>query len=281
MSTTYSITLASFWKNQKTYSQTLDNLSNCGLSNLEMFGEPQQIDIPYHSELIKSYSFKVTGITGMWGKISSDGWKRRLLSEDLSIKKASEKYVIDCVDLCKNFGGKTLNICLFADPINSFDTTHKNPISDSKIKLLRKNFELINRITKIAVDNGVELVLEPLNRYSTPYCCNIADANIVLESCTDLKLMLDTFHMNIEEDSFRETILKSRSYLKHLHFADNNRRMPGFGHIDFVAIMKTLKDISYANVICFEPTISTPKYIDEVKKGIAYIKEIEDNNHKI
>ena len=48
--------------------------------------------------------------------------------------------------------------------------------------------------------------------------------------------------MNIEEDSYDETILNSQPKLSHMHFADNNRKMPGFGHIDFDTIVKTLKN---------------------------------------
>ena len=108
------------------------------------------------------------------------------------------------------------------------------------------------------------MLLEPLNRYSTPFCSNLEDSLFVIENCDNLRIMLDTFHMNIEEDSFKNTILQSKNFLNHLHFADNNRKMPGFGHIDFDNIISTLKHINYSDTISYEPTISNANYQKEL-----------------
>jgi sugar phosphate isomerase/epimerase len=81
--------------------------------------------------------------------------------------------------------------------------------------------------------------------------------------------------MNIEEDSFEETILNSQSSLAHMHFADNNRKMPGFGHIDFSMIVRTLKKITYEGKISFEPTISERNYVDDMKFGLDYVKKLD------
>jgi sugar phosphate isomerase/epimerase len=134
---------------------------------------------------------------------------------------------------------------------------------------------LLNRLLKNAKDENVSLMVEPLNRYSTPYCCTFSDIKPLIERCNDLELMLDTFHMNIEEDSFENTILNSQPYLSHMHFADNNRKMPGFGHIDFDTIVKALKTISYGGKISFEPIISDTNYFFSVKSGLDNIKKLD------
>jgi sugar phosphate isomerase/epimerase len=81
--------------------------------------------------------------------------------------------------------------------------------------------------------------------------------------------------MNIEEDSFKDTIIESKDYLHHLHFADNNRKMPGFGHIDFDGIVSSLKKISYSNTISYEPTFSNANYEKDVIFGKEFIEGIE------
>jgi sugar phosphate isomerase/epimerase len=134
---------------------------------------------------------------------------------------------------------------------------------------------LLNRLLKIARDVDISLMVEPLNRYSTPYCSTYLDATPLIEKCDDLELMLDTFHMNIEEDSFEDTILNSQHSLTHMHFADNNRKMPGFGHIDFHTIIKTMKKISYKGNISFEPTISNRNYSSAVKSGLDHVKKLD------
>jgi sugar phosphate isomerase/epimerase len=60
-----------------------------------------------------------------------------------------------------------------------------------------------------------------------------------------------------------------------MHFADNNRKMPGLGHIDFDEIIRALKKISYNGKISFEPTISNENYNSAIKFGLDYIKKLE------
>lgn len=271
----YSITLSSFLKIQRNDSETLENLSQIGITNVEMFGEPTKIDLNYYKDILSAFNIRVIGITGMWGKSSSDGWKRRLLSRDHGLLKYSENYVLECIDLCSLLGGKVFNICLFADPVEYLDVTHGNIQTGKKKDLIEKCIPLIRRFCNYAEERNVKLVLEPLNRYSTPYCCNYCDTELILEKCPNLELMLDTFHMNIEEDSFSETIIQSQNRLIHMHFAENNRKMPGEGHIDFPTILQSLKKIGYKGFISFEPTISEDNYLFQIKSGFRYIKNLE------
>jgi D-psicose/D-tagatose/L-ribulose 3-epimerase len=270
----YSITLSSFF-NIENILLTLEKLSAVGFDQLEMYGEPDEMDLKYIKDIILSFNFKIIGITGMWGRISPSGWKRRLLSNDISFRKYSENYLIKCIEMCRYLEGNKINVCLFSDPINSLDLTHKFISEDKKKKLISKSFPMINSLLKRANDCRINLLLEPLNRYSTPFCSNLEDSLFVIEHCDNLRIMLDTFHMNIEEDSFKNTILQSRNILNHLHFADNNRKMPGFGHIDFDNIISTLKHINYSDTISYEPTISNANYQKELSFGKSYIEKIE------
>jgi len=240
-----------------------------------MFGEPDDINRLFFRDLFSVHNTRVMGMTGMWGKSSPNGWKRRLLSNDYGMVKYSVDYVLKCIELCNYFGGNKINICLLSDPINYIDVTHNNVLKDEKSRLLEKCIPVLNQLTLSAKDYNIELVLEPLNRYSTPYCCNYIDALYLLEKCLDLNLMLDTFHMNIEENSFGDVILHAKNRLVHMHFADNNRKMPGKGHIDFDSIVKSLKKILYNGYISFEPTISDSDFRTEVKAGLDFIKNLE------
>ncbi len=277
MTFSYSITLSSFSNIEDIYI-TLEKLSAVGFNQLEMFGEPDEIDLKYIKDIILSFNFKIIGITGMWGKISSSGWKRRILSNDISFRKYSENYLIKCIEMCNYLGGNKINVCLFSDPINSYDLTHQFIPENDKKDLLSKSFPMLDYLSKRSNEYGIKLLLEPLNRYSTPFCANLEDSLFVVNNCINLGIMLDTFHMNIEEDSFRNTIIKSKDLLYHLHFADNNRKMPGFGHIDFDIIISTLKNISYSDTISYEPTISNGDYQEDLTFGKKYIENIESKH---
>jgi sugar phosphate isomerase/epimerase len=83
--------------------------------------------------------------------------------------------------------------------------------------------------------------------------------------------------MNIEEDSIEQAIVKSRGLLQHIHFADNNRKMPGSGHIDFQLVVESLSRIDYDKYITFEPNLTNKGYEKATKDGLEFIKTIERN----
>jgi len=273
----YSITLASF-RQLEPIEQTLAKLARQGYDAVEMYGEPSDIDIKKLKDTLSSYNMPVCGITGMWGSISKDGWKRKLLSADPALVRESEKYVQDCVRMCNVLGGREMNICLFADDKPRFDRTHGTINAREKGLLFAKAIPVINRLCNDAKEHGVELVLEPLNRYSTPYCANTNDAIAMAKKVDLLGILLDTFHMNIEEDSFADAIRNCRDLLRHTHFADNNRKMPGFAHINFYAVMKSLHEINYNNYVSFEPNMADADYEFATKAGLDYVKRIEMRN---
>ena len=275
----YAITLASFRKIEP-IEDTLATLAKQGYRAMEMFGEPSEVDAKKLLDSLNSYGLSICGVTGMWGSISSGGWKRRLLSNDPKLVQASEQYVIDCLKLCNTLGGHEMNVCLFADEIKGVDRTHRVISPDEKELLATKAVPLMRLLCRRAADYGVQLVLEPLNRYSTPYCATAKDAIAIAQQVDSLGILLDTFHMNIEEDMFKDAIQSSSTLLRHMHFADNNRKMPGFAHIDFSTIIKSLNEIGYQDYISFEPNIADRSYEHETKYGLDFVKRIVEHQYK-
>jgi D-psicose/D-tagatose/L-ribulose 3-epimerase len=275
----YAITLASFRKIEP-IDETLATLAKQGYDAIEMFGEPSEVDVKKLRDTFSSYNFPVCGITGMWGSVSPESWKRKMLSNDPILVQTSEQYVIDCLKMCNILGGKQMNICLFADDMPGFDRTHRTIPAKEKELFAGKAIPVMNRLCRKASDHGIRLVLEPLNRYSTPYCATAKDAVAIACQVDSLGLLLDTFHMNIEEDLFADAIQSSRQLLLHMHFADNNRKMPGFAHIDFFTIVKSLKEIDYVGYISFEPNIAEKNYENATKYGLNFVKRIVELQDK-
>jgi len=94
---------------------------------------------------------------------------------------------------------------------------------------------------------NVPLIYEPLNRYEANLICTMADGVKFLKSLktTNVKLLADLFHMNIEEANIADGIRAGKGYIGHVHFVDSNRRAAGLGHIDFKPIAAALKEIGY------------------------------------
>ncbi len=273
----YSITLSSF-TNIEPIEKTLERLQGQGYDAVEMFGEPKIMKMEKLRDIFDSFNFPVTGITGMWGSLSEEGWKRKLLSGDIGVRKHAEKYVMDCIKMSQALGGNVINICLFADSeMAAFDRNHRILSQDIKEAVLEKAIPLLTKLSEVAADHGIHILLEPLNRYSTPFCSTAKDGLTIAGKVSHdyLGLLLDTFHMNIEEDSYDDAILKSRKLLKHIHLADNNRKMPGYAHTDFQSIMRALCGIGYSGYASFEPIISDKYYENTTRKGLEFIKTIE------
>jgi sugar phosphate isomerase/epimerase len=272
----YSITLASFRKIEP-IEETLSKLTGQGYDAVEMFGEPKDVDVAKLKDLFSTYRLPVCGITGMWGAAGKESRKRKLLSTDQGLVRASKEYVQDCVRMCNSLDGEEMNICLFADELPGFDRTHSVLAQNEKERFARRAVPILAELCLFAADHGVKLVLEPLNRYSTPYCSTAKDAAAIVKQVNSgsLGILLDTFHMNIEEDSFENAIRTTGRLLKHTHFADNNRKMPGFAHIDFAAIVRCLQEIGYDGCISFEPNIANKNYEHATKSGLEFVKLIE------
>ena len=114
--------------------------------------------------------------------------------------------------------------------------------------------EALSECARFGVEKNVSLLLEPLNRYETNLLNTISEAVAVLEKigATSLGLLIDTFHMNIEEASMEGGIREASDFVRHVHVADSNRWAPGAGHIDFHSIVKTLGEIGYEGYISVE-----------------------------
>ncbi len=115
----------------------------------------------------------------------------------------------------------------------------------------------VRTVGKIAADCGVDYCLEVLNRFEG-YLLNTAEEarQFVEEVDVDaVKIMLDTFHMNIEEDDMAAAIRLAGSKLGHFHVGENNRRVPGKGCLPWAAIGNALRDIHYDKAVVMEPFV--------------------------
>lgn len=135
----------------------------------------------------------------------------------------------------------------------------------------------MNEVCDYAASKGVTIVLEPLNRYESDFLNTAEETLEFIKSlkCDNVGLLLDTFHMNIEEKDPVETIVRSAAWLKHFHVADSNRWAPGYGHIDFPTIFHALKNIGYEGFMTVE---SLPKPGDAktaAAAAVEFLREIE------
>ena len=121
---------------------------------------------------------------------------------------------------------------------------------------LDKLAQILRRAGDRAAETGVGIALEPLNRFEGDLLNNVAQGLAFLNELDhpSVGLLVDTFHVNIEESSWTEPFRQAMAAGKlfHVHLGDNNRLPPGKGLIDFPAILRTLKEIGYAGWLSAE-----------------------------
>jgi sugar phosphate isomerase/epimerase len=115
---------------------------------------------------------------------------------------------------------------------------------DAAAKLLRQSLVECDRA---AAECGGRVALEAINRYETPLLNTASDVVALIEEerLTATGLLLDTFHMNIEEASMEKTIRKYVSSIAHFHIADSNRWPPGHGHLKVEDSLRLLETLGY------------------------------------
>ena len=124
-----------------------------------------------------------------------------------------------------------------------------------------------------AQPRGVRLALEPINRYETTLVNNVAQGLDLIErvGADNFGLLLDTFHMNIEEPVIEESIRACGDRIFHFHVADSNRWYPGAGHLDFESILETLFATGYQGFVSGE-FLPLPDADTSAQRGIAYLR---------
>lgn len=217
--------------------------------------------------LLKSYceerGFTISTIgTGMGYTID----RLSLTDGSSNVRKLALERLIDHIDL-----GVILNCGVIIGSM-------KGSIAEAEQYKTYENYclEGMKRLAEHAVAGGVPLYMESINRYELNYLNTVEEALVFIEklAAPDVKILVDTFHMNIEESDIIRSILLCGKQLGHVHLADSNRHYPGAGHIDFKAVIGALDSLSYAGYAALE-CMAYPDPLTAASKGLDYLTGLE------
>jgi len=139
--------------------------------------------------------------------------------------------------------------------------------------------EALGECCEAAAPLGVRLVVEPLNRYETALVNTAAEGLELIGrvNADNLGLLLDTFHMNIEEPSIEESMRLAGDRMFHFHVADSNRWYPGAGHVDFPGILRVLDELGYRGYVSGE-FLPMPDALTAAREAIGYLRGVLRRN---
>jgi sugar phosphate isomerase/epimerase len=134
--------------------------------------------------------------------------------------------------------------------------------------------EMLLPLAEFAASLGTAVLLEPLNRYESNSIPRQADgASIVRQiNSPGVRLMSDLFHMHIEETNSPAALLEAAETIGHVHLADNTRKEPGSGDIDFAAAFAALKQIGFKGYMAFECGL-TGAGSEVLPRSVSFLKQ--------
>lgn len=133
--------------------------------------------------------------------------------------------------------------------------------------------ESLEACATAAKEAGTSLLIEPMNRYETNFLTTVRETLEFLDAHghRDIALMLDTFHMNIEEADLAAATALGRGRIDFIQTVDSNRRAPGLGHIDFGSILAVLGGSGFHGYLSVE-VVPWPDGPAAARAGHAYLK---------
>jgi D-psicose/D-tagatose/L-ribulose 3-epimerase len=175
--------------------------------------------------------------------------ERDLSSEDSAARAAGVDYAKRCVDVAAAVGASVL-----AGPLHQPVGTARFIESESRARERERTVEGLRDVCDYAGERGVAVAVEPLNRWESDMLNTVEQG---LELCDSVGrenagLLLDTFHQNIEEKRMGEAIRAAGPRLLHFHASENDRGVPGSGHVPWAEVRDALRDAGYDGVVSLE-----------------------------
>lgn len=243
--------------------ENLSRIAKLGYHGVELaIRDPNLVDINNLDTILKKSGLKVPAIgTGQaWGE---EGLS--FTDPDHSIRKKAVDRIVSHIPVAHHFDAVII-IGLIRGTLKP-NVTHPQAI--------QWLVEALQTCCKKAQEFQVRLALEPINRYETSLVNNVTQGLelIAAVEAENFGLLLDTFHMNIEEPDIEESILKCGQRLFHFHVADSNRWYPGAGHLNFQSILSALSAAKYCGFISGE-FLPFPNVDEAASKNIEYFTSI-------
>lgn len=245
----------------------LAQIASLGYDGVELaIRDPKSIDLKMLDGLVRMHGLKVPAIgTGQaWGE---EGLS--LTDPDPEVRFAAIERIKSHIPVAAHFGAVII-IGLIRGIVKP-GVDHAQSM-DWLVTALRE-------CSAAARPHGVRLALEPINRYETTLINNAAEGLDLIErvGADNFGLLLDTFHMNIEEADIETSIRACDERIFHFHVADSNRWYPGAGHLDFASILEALFTTGYKGWVSGE-FLPEPDVNTAARESLKKLKKLNNLN---
>jgi sugar phosphate isomerase/epimerase len=192
------------------------------------------------SNALKKHNLAVAAMGTGAGKVKHN---LTLTSINASIRESAREFVAAMIDCAAEHNAPVI--------IGSMQQSNERIERSAALQYFQESIE---ELAPLAARKNQVLLIEPLNRYETNLLNSVQQGLDFISSlkANNVRLLLDLFHMNIEEQNIPQIIRLAGPAVGHVHFADSNRRAVGFGHMEFRFIVQALRDIGYSGYLSAE-----------------------------
>lgn len=243
--------------------EKLRRLENYGYEGIELWGR-DELDGSIGSvrEALSTSKIKASTICA--------GYSGSLLSQGKEERETAINGVKKRLDWANRLGAVgVITVPIFGEAV----VPDLSPVFKDKFELeWRLAIEEYRILGRYARDVGSIVIVEPLNRYETHFLHTLSQAASLCEEVglDEVRIMVDYFHMNIEEADVKSSLKENLSKIVHVHLADSNRLAPGRGHTDFSSL-RILKDGGYKYYLALECGVSGDPE-EELKRTLCFLK---------
>ncbi len=251
--------------NTEEFGRLAPNVARMGFDLIEV-GIESTTDLDYRraAEIAKANGL-ATGVCAAMGP------DRDLIHSDESIRTNGMAYLRHCIDAAQTLGAASVCGPLYSAVGRTWQATDDERKRDVDL-LVRQ----LGELAKYAGERGVWLGVEPLNRFETSFI-NLASQAIEVADRVDhpaCGVMLDTFHMNIEERSIGDAIRAAGQRMRQLHACENDRGAPGSGHVPWDEVATACRDIGFNGPFVIE---SFTNKVKSIAKAAAIWRKFADS----
>jgi D-psicose/D-tagatose/L-ribulose 3-epimerase len=170
-----------------------------------------------------------------------------LISEDAATRARSRAHLGDCIRKAAEVGARIIAGPLYS-PVGYLPGRRRTP---DEWKWAVEGYQAI---APVLDSHDVTIAIEPLNRFETYFLNTAADAVRLCDEIGHPKvgILFDTFHANIEEKDIAQAYRLVAPHLKHVHTCENDRGIPGTGHVEWAGVFQALRDIGYDGWLTIE-----------------------------
>lgn len=201
---------------------------------------PESFDASGTRKHLEAYALECNVCTALTKGLS-------VISEDADVRRKTRLHLRNIIEAAAEVGAEIVAGPIYS-PVGYFSGGRRT------VEEWKRAVEGLQSLGDVLAENSVTMAIEPLNRFETYFLNTAADAAALATQIDhpNIGILFDTFHANIEEKDVANGYRTVGEHLKHVHTCENDRGIPGSGHVDWKSVFQALRDLRYDGWLTIE-----------------------------